>query len=192
MWTQINYIHSQGVQLFASFYLFSHNWHAGINSLIMCADPGDLRRRAGWDGASGTSRRQLLDALHGRFGHAHVWGTSFNHWLCQIIFLLLSWYHNGGFQHFSIKRGCINDNVVFITTYLWIPHLFLYIQIIGVISPISLGLRLRFWKFIKMKFGISNGVMTERTWQARVKINPQSYGVEGSVFFVIPGSWRWN
>ena len=32
----------------------------------MCADPGDLRRRAGWDGASGTSRRQLLDALHGK------------------------------------------------------------------------------------------------------------------------------
>ena len=41
-----------------------------------------------------------------------------------------------------------------------------------------------------MKFGISNGVMTGRTWQARVEINPQSYGGEESVFFVIPGSWK--
>ena len=41
-----------------------------------------------------------------------------------------------------------------------------------------------------MKFGISNGVMTGRTWQARVKINPRSYGVEGSVLFVTPGPWR--
>ena len=40
----------------------------------MCADPGDLRRRAGWDGASGTSRRQLLDALHGRPDHADSFG----------------------------------------------------------------------------------------------------------------------
>jgi WD40 repeat protein len=34
-----------------------------------------------------------------------------------------------------------------------------------------------------MKFGISNGVMTGRTWQVRVKINPQSYGVEELVLF---------
>ena len=40
-----------------------------------------------------------------------------------------------------------------------------------------------------MKFGISNGVMTERTWQVRVKINPQSYGVEESVFLVL-GTWE--
>jgi hypothetical protein len=32
----------------------------------MCTEPEDLRRRAGWDGASGTSRHQLLDALHGK------------------------------------------------------------------------------------------------------------------------------
>ena len=31
--------------------------------------------------------------------------------------------------------------------------------------------------------------MTERTWQARVKINPQSYGVEESVFLVL-GTWE--
>lgn len=32
----------------------------------MCTEPEDLRRRAGWDGASGISRHQLLDALHGK------------------------------------------------------------------------------------------------------------------------------
>jgi WD40 repeat protein len=31
----------------------------------MCSEPEDLRQRAGWDGASGSSRRQLLDTLHG-------------------------------------------------------------------------------------------------------------------------------
>ena len=36
-----------------------------LRSLIMCTEPEDLRRRAGWDGASGTSRRQLLEILHG-------------------------------------------------------------------------------------------------------------------------------
>ncbi|KAF8912044.1 WD40 repeat-like protein [Gymnopilus junonius] len=35
-----------------------------LSSLIMCAEPEDLRRRAGWDGAFGESRRQLLDILH--------------------------------------------------------------------------------------------------------------------------------
>lgn len=35
-------------------------------SFIMCSDPEDLRKRAGWDGASGTSRQQLLDTLHGK------------------------------------------------------------------------------------------------------------------------------
>ncbi|KAJ3502077.1 hypothetical protein NLJ89_g9048 [Agrocybe chaxingu] len=35
-----------------------------LSSLIMCSEPEDLRRRAGWDGASGSSRRQLLDTLH--------------------------------------------------------------------------------------------------------------------------------
>ena len=32
----------------------------------MCSEPEDLRRRVGWDGASGTSRRQLLHSLHSR------------------------------------------------------------------------------------------------------------------------------
>lgn len=35
-----------------------------LSSLIMCSEPEDVRRRANWDGASGTSRRQLLDTLH--------------------------------------------------------------------------------------------------------------------------------
>ncbi|KAF9484688.1 WD40 repeat-like protein [Pholiota conissans] len=35
-----------------------------LSSLIMCSEPEDLRQRAGWDGASGSSRRQLLDTLH--------------------------------------------------------------------------------------------------------------------------------
>ncbi|KAF8965302.1 WD40 repeat-like protein [Flammula alnicola] len=35
-----------------------------LSSLIMCSEPEDLRKRAGWDGASGKSRRQLLDTLH--------------------------------------------------------------------------------------------------------------------------------
>jgi hypothetical protein len=43
----------------------------------MCADPGDLRRRAGWDGASGTSRRQLLDALQGKLDRADYFGGGF-------------------------------------------------------------------------------------------------------------------
>ncbi|KAK7054652.1 hypothetical protein VNI00_003115 [Paramarasmius palmivorus] len=33
-------------------------------NLIMCSDPEDVRQRAGWDGASGTSRRELLSELH--------------------------------------------------------------------------------------------------------------------------------
>ncbi|PPQ68153.1 hypothetical protein CVT25_014079 [Psilocybe cyanescens] len=35
-----------------------------LSSLIMCSEPEDLRRRAEWDGASGTSRHQLLHTLH--------------------------------------------------------------------------------------------------------------------------------
>ncbi|KAF5373710.1 hypothetical protein D9758_000745 [Tetrapyrgos nigripes] len=35
-----------------------------LSSLIMCTNPDDLRQRARWDGAVGTSRRQLLDDLH--------------------------------------------------------------------------------------------------------------------------------
>ncbi|KAF8637401.1 hypothetical protein AX17_002896 [Amanita inopinata Kibby_2008] len=35
-----------------------------LSSLIMCSDPEDLRQRAAWDGASGTSRQQLLGNLH--------------------------------------------------------------------------------------------------------------------------------
>ncbi|BGO89478.1 hypothetical protein NBRC10512_003937 [Rhodotorula toruloides] len=31
-----------------------------LSSLIMCSTPDDLRQRAGWDGAAGTSRQQLL------------------------------------------------------------------------------------------------------------------------------------
>lgn len=33
----------------------------------MCSDPQDLRRRASWDGASGNSRRQLLDDLQRQY-----------------------------------------------------------------------------------------------------------------------------
>ena len=41
-----------------------------------------------------------------------------------------------------------------------------------------------------MKLGILNGVMTGRTRQVQVKIKPQSYGGEESVFFVVPGAWK--
>ncbi|KAG7092657.1 hypothetical protein E1B28_008993 [Marasmius oreades] len=34
-----------------------------LTSLIMCSDPEDVRRRADWDGASGTSRLHLLNDL---------------------------------------------------------------------------------------------------------------------------------
>ncbi|KAF5381032.1 hypothetical protein D9615_004152 [Tricholomella constricta] len=34
-----------------------------LSSLMMCSDSDDLRQRAGWDGTSGTSRRQLLNSL---------------------------------------------------------------------------------------------------------------------------------
>ncbi|TFK54698.1 WD40 repeat-like protein [Heliocybe sulcata] len=34
-----------------------------LSSLMMCTDAADLRQRAGWDGASGTSRRRLLANL---------------------------------------------------------------------------------------------------------------------------------
>ncbi|KAH9833011.1 WD40 repeat-like protein [Rhodofomes roseus] len=34
-----------------------------LSSLMMCSDPEDLRQRAGWDGASGHSRRRLLGNL---------------------------------------------------------------------------------------------------------------------------------
>ncbi|KAF9469272.1 WD40 repeat-like protein, partial [Collybia nuda] len=36
-----------------------------LSSFIMCSEPDDLRQRAGWDGASGTSRQQLLSNLQG-------------------------------------------------------------------------------------------------------------------------------
>ena len=36
-------------------------------SLIMCSTPEDLRRRAGWDGARGTSRMRLLNNLQSAF-----------------------------------------------------------------------------------------------------------------------------
>ncbi|KAJ7343183.1 WD40 repeat-like protein [Mycena albidolilacea] len=35
-----------------------------LSSLMMCSEPEDLRRRAGWDGAAGNSRRILLENLH--------------------------------------------------------------------------------------------------------------------------------
>ncbi|KAF8891225.1 WD40 repeat-like protein [Infundibulicybe gibba] len=35
-----------------------------LSSFIMCSEPDDLRRRAGWDGASGNSRQRLLTNLH--------------------------------------------------------------------------------------------------------------------------------
>ncbi|KIM79679.1 hypothetical protein PILCRDRAFT_74055 [Piloderma croceum F 1598] len=34
-----------------------------LSGLMMCSDPTDLRQRAEWDGASGTSRRELLTVL---------------------------------------------------------------------------------------------------------------------------------
>jgi hypothetical protein len=37
------------------------------HSLIMCSTPEDLRRRAGWDGARGTSRARLLNNLQSMF-----------------------------------------------------------------------------------------------------------------------------
>ncbi|KII88044.1 hypothetical protein PLICRDRAFT_30507 [Plicaturopsis crispa FD-325 SS-3] len=40
----------------------SDKLHA-LSSLIMCSDPADVRRRARWDGASGSSRRELLSHL---------------------------------------------------------------------------------------------------------------------------------
>lgn len=33
----------------------------------MCSDPEDLRQRAGWDGASGSSRQRLLANLHRKY-----------------------------------------------------------------------------------------------------------------------------
>ncbi|KAF9030807.1 WD40 repeat-like protein [Hymenopellis radicata] len=35
-----------------------------LSSLIMCSEPEDVRQRAGWDGAAGNSRDQLLLNLH--------------------------------------------------------------------------------------------------------------------------------
>ncbi|KAF8831105.1 hypothetical protein HHX47_DHR1000262 [Lentinula edodes] len=35
-----------------------------LSSLMMCTEPEDVRQRAGWDGASGQSRHQLLLDLH--------------------------------------------------------------------------------------------------------------------------------
>ena len=34
-----------------------------VHSLMMCVSPEDLRKNAGWDGAAGLSRRQLLSEL---------------------------------------------------------------------------------------------------------------------------------
>ncbi|KAG8904251.1 hypothetical protein FRB99_002035 [Tulasnella sp. 403] len=42
-----------------------------LSSLMMCTDPEDLRERAKWDGAEGTSRRKLLSDLQ-RFIPTHV------------------------------------------------------------------------------------------------------------------------
>ncbi len=33
----------------------------------MCSEPADVRQRAGWDGAAGSSRDQLLLNLHRKF-----------------------------------------------------------------------------------------------------------------------------
>ncbi|KDQ33398.1 hypothetical protein PLEOSDRAFT_1073660 [Pleurotus ostreatus PC15] len=38
-----------------------------LSSLIMCSEAEDLRYRAGWDGAAGTSRQQLLSNLHSKY-----------------------------------------------------------------------------------------------------------------------------
>lgn len=37
------------------------------NSLLMCQDSSELRQRAGWDGAAGTSRRRLLVNLQSAY-----------------------------------------------------------------------------------------------------------------------------
>ena len=45
-----------------------------VQSLIMCSTPEDLRRRAGWDGARGSSRTRLLNNLQSALhvlGHYH-------------------------------------------------------------------------------------------------------------------------
>lgn len=72
-----------------------------------------------------------------------------------------------------------------VTQVLWsichISHPLLIISCVWCLT--SLGLRQRFWKFIRTKFGISNGAMTGHTLQVRVKTDPRSYGVEESVFF---------
>ena len=36
-------------------------------SLVMCTDVVDLRQKAGWDGAHGSSRRRLLVNLQSEF-----------------------------------------------------------------------------------------------------------------------------
>lgn len=38
-------------------------FHAHLISFLMCSDPQQLRQRSGWDGASGSSRAQLLADL---------------------------------------------------------------------------------------------------------------------------------
>ncbi|KAG6865928.1 hypothetical protein C0991_010429 [Blastosporella zonata] len=40
-----------------------HVFALTLYSLMMCSEPDDLRQRAGWDGAAGYSRRQLLHSL---------------------------------------------------------------------------------------------------------------------------------
>jgi len=42
-----------------------------LSSLIMCTDAADLRQKAGWDGAFGSSRRRLLVNLQSESRSSH-------------------------------------------------------------------------------------------------------------------------
>jgi hypothetical protein len=69
---RINYTPCRGRVL--AYLLFGSSSHFLATSLTN-TEPEDLRRRAGWDGASGTSRHKLLDALHGIFLATVCWMT---------------------------------------------------------------------------------------------------------------------
>lgn len=61
-----DHLHTLSRSCSSSFTAWSILSFPRLPSLIMCTEPEDLRRRAGWDGASGTSRHQLLVDLHGK------------------------------------------------------------------------------------------------------------------------------
>jgi WD repeat-containing protein 26 len=60
-WTLSSYSHCQGLSLiFPAIFGLSGCSLLVMCSLIMCTDAADLRQKAGWDGAYGSSRRRLL------------------------------------------------------------------------------------------------------------------------------------